>query len=156
MSSVMPLRVMYVDMKSGIRISVLYNDEHLLELRVSASNGIFAGQAGVYADSHTLTEFAGALEGFPNGRDDAREFELGTFDENYAGGGVGFRFFCVDSARHALTQVRLYADSRREADVNDLATLHIPVEAAAIDSFIEELRHIAGKTGEVAALEAAA
>ena len=143
-------------MKSGVLISVLYNDEYLLKLKVSAANGIFAGQADVYADAHTLTEFAGALEGFPNGRDDAREFEMGTFDENDAGGGVGFRFFCVDSTGHALAQVRLYADSRREADVNDVATLHIPVEAVAIDSFIEELRQIAAKTGEVAALEAAA
>jgi hypothetical protein len=69
-------------MKLGIHISVLYNDEHLLKLRVSASNGVFAGQADVYADSDALAEMAGTLKGFPNGRDDEREFEMGTFDEN--------------------------------------------------------------------------
>ena len=156
MPGVMPLRVMQVEMKLGIHIVVLYDDEHLLKLRVSASNGVFAGQADVYADSDDLAEMAGILKGFPNGRNDAREFEMGTFDKNYAGGGAGFRFFCVDSVGHALAQVRLYADARREADVNDLATVHVPVVAASIDSFIEGLGRIAAKTGEAAILEAAA
>ena len=143
-------------MKPGVYIAALYNDEHLLKLRVSASNGVFTGQADVYADSDALTEMARALKGFPNSRDDIREFEVGTFDENYAGGGAGFRFFCVDSTGHALAQVRLQADSRMEAEVNDTATFHIPVIAAAIDSFIEELGRIAANTGESATLEAAA
>jgi hypothetical protein len=142
-------------MKPGVRISVVYNDEYVLKLRVYASNGVFAGQADVYADSDTLAAVADALKGFPDRREDTREFELGTFDEDYAGGGAGFRFFCVDSVGHALAQVRLQADSRTEADVNDAATLHVPVVAAAVDSFVEGLARIAANTAESAVLDAA-
>ena len=74
-------------MKSGIHISVLYNDEHLLKVRIRASNGVFASQADVYADFGALTELANVLRGFPAGRDDTREYETGAFDDNRAGGG---------------------------------------------------------------------
>ena len=33
-------------MKAGLQISVVYTDEHLIELRVAAANGVFAGQVG--------------------------------------------------------------------------------------------------------------
>ena len=143
-------------MKTGLQISVLYTDSHLLKLRVYASNGVFAGQSDVYADCDALAELGRTLKGFPSSRDDTREFEVGAFDANYAGGGAGFRFFCVDSTGHALAQVRLRTDSRREADVNDMVTLHVPVVAAAIDSFVERLVLMAASPGESAFLEAAA
>jgi hypothetical protein len=62
--------------ETGIRISVIYTDEHLIELRVMASNGTFAGQADVYADADAPAEFARVLRGFPASRSDTREFEL--------------------------------------------------------------------------------
>jgi hypothetical protein len=45
-------------MKTGVQISIIYTDEHLIELRVSASNGVFAGQADVYASAEALALFA--------------------------------------------------------------------------------------------------
>src|SRR3712207_6482776 len=97
-------------METGIHIAVIYTDEHLIELRVKASNGVFAGQAEVYADSEVLAEFAAVLRGFPASQNDSREFEIGSFDAAYAGGGAGFRFFCVDSVGHASAEVKLRGD----------------------------------------------
>src|SRR5687767_14654306 len=111
--------------ESGVRISVIYTDEHLIELRISASNGVFAGQADVYADSGAPAEFAVALRGFPKTQGDVREFELGSFDAAYAGGGAAFRFYCLDSVGHAAAEVRLRTDPNLEGGVSDAATFHI-------------------------------
>jgi hypothetical protein len=142
--------------QTGVRISVIYTDEHLIELRVSGSNGVFSGQADVYADSEAPAEFAAVLRGFPRSQADVREFELGSFDAAYAGGGAGFRFYCLDSVGHAAAEVRLRTDPNVEDGVSDLAVLHISVEAAAVDSFVTQLERMAAAVGQAALLEAAA
>jgi hypothetical protein len=142
-------------MKIGVHLSIIYTDEHLIELRVVASNGLFAGQADVYADSEAPAEFAGVLRGFPSSHGDTREFELGSFDTEFAGGGAGFRFFCLDSVGHASAEVRLRGDPKVKGGMSDTVLLHIPVEAAAIDSFVAQLTRMAAVVGQVALLEAA-
>jgi len=143
-------------MKIGVQISVIYTDEHLIELQVVASNGVFVGQSDVYADAKALVEFAGVLRGFPESRGDTREFELGSFDTEYAGGGAGFRFFFLDSVGHASAEVRLRSDPKVNGGVSDTVLLHIPVEAAAIDSFVVQLNRMAAEVGQSAFLGAAA
>lgn len=143
-------------MKFGVQISIVYTDEHLIELRIVASNGVFAGQAEVYADAESLIEFAAVLRGFPESREDTRAFELGSFDEEYAGGGAIFRFFCLDSVGHASAEVRLRSDPKVKGGVSDTVLLHIPVEAGVIDSFVAQLERMAAVVGQSTFLEAAA
>ena len=50
-------------------------------------------------------------------------------------------FFCRDSAGHVAVDVRLRRDGNAWGDVESVA-LRIPVEAAAIDSFVEQLRKV--------------
>ena len=143
-------------MKAGIQISVIYTDEHLIELRVAASNGMFAGGVDVYADSDALTELAEVLRDFPAGQSDSREFEIGSFDAANAGGGAAFRFYCLDSVGHAAAEVRLRSDPEVGGGVSDVVVLHVPVEAAAVDSFVVQLAGSAAVVGQTAQLEAAA
>lgn len=143
-------------MKAGIQISIVYTDEHLIELRIMASNGVFAGQVDVYADSDALTELAEMLRDFPGSQSDSREFEIGSFDAAYAGGGVGFRFYCVDSVGHAAAEVRLRSDPEMGGGVSDTMVVHVPVEAAAIDSFVVQLAGSVEMVGQTARLEAVA
>ncbi|MET0645398.1 MAG: hypothetical protein ABW208_02190 [Pyrinomonadaceae bacterium] len=143
-------------MKAGLQISIIYTDEHLIELRITASNGVFAGQVDVYADSDALTELAEVLRDFPGSQNDAREFEVGSFDSAYAGGGAGFRFYCLDSVGHAAAEVRLRSDPEAGGGVSDTVVLHVPVEAAAIDAFVVQLAGIVEEVGQTARLEAAA
>jgi len=142
--------------KAGIQISIIYTDEHLIELRIMASNGVFAGQVDVYADSDALTELAEVLRDFPASRDDSREFEVGSFDAAYAGGGAGFRFYSLDSVGHAAAEVRLRSDPEVGGGVSDTVVLHVAVEAAAVDSFVVQLAGIVAEVGQTARLEAAA
>ena len=143
-------------MKFGVQISIVYTDEHLIELRIVASNGVFAGQADVYADAESLVEFAGVLRGFPESHKDTCAFELGSFDEAFAGGGAGFRFFCSNSVGHASAEVRLRSGPKVNGGVSDTVLLHMPVEASAIDSFVAQLERMAAVVGQAAFLEAAA
>ncbi len=143
-------------MGTGIHIAIIYTDEHLIELRVKASNGVFAGQAEMYADLGVLAEFAAVLRGFPTSQSDSREFEIGSFDAANAGGGAGFRFFCVDSVSHVSAEVKLRGDPNVKGGVSDSVLLYIPVEAAALDSFVAELELMAAVVGQAAFLEAAA
>lgn len=141
-------------MKNGVELSVIYTDEPLLELRVRASNGVFAGEVDVYSSSEALAKFANVLRDFPATRNDVREFELGVFDAKYAGGGARFRFYCSDSAGHAAVEVKLRADPHPEGSVNSTATFHIPIEAVAIDSFVKQLERMESVLGRAAFLEA--
>ncbi|HZE64455.1 MAG TPA: hypothetical protein VE056_11270 [Pyrinomonadaceae bacterium] len=59
-------------MKTVLKISVIYVEEYLLQLRVSASNGSFAGQADIYAQASDALALANTLRGFPNRADDVR------------------------------------------------------------------------------------
>jgi len=59
------------------------------------------------------------------------------------------RFYCVDKSAHA------YVDSKIESDYDSAGKINsvifsMPVEAAAVDSFVEELRKV-GERGTGAA-----
>ncbi len=142
-------------MKPGVQISNRYVDDHLIQLRIAASNGVFAGQADLYVDSGSLTELADALRGFPTSPRDIRQFELGSFDGADVCGGAKFRFFCVDSVGHAMVEVNLRNDLTVEF-VTNLVVVHIAIEAAAIDSFIKQLESMATLANPIAMLEARA
>ncbi len=140
-------------METGVRISVIYTDEYVTELRVMASNGVFAGQVDdVYAELESLREFAGVLRGVPANFDDTRSFELGSFDAAHVGGGARFRFYCLDSVGHATAEVSLRSDSRAKLSVRGAVVLHIPVEAATVDLFTVQLERIATLGGQAALL----
>lgn len=141
--------------ETGVRISVIYTDEDCIKLRVMASNGVFAGQSDMYASSEALREFAGVLRGFPASSNDTRSFELSSVDAAYADGGAGFRFYCLDSVGHAAAEVSLRSAPEIKSGVSEAVVLHIPVEAAAVDSFTAQLERMAAVGGQAALLEAA-
>ena len=143
-------------MKTGLEISVIYVEEYSLQLSVFASNGSFAGHADIYAQASDILELANLLHAFPTRADDIREFQLGTLDETHAGGGAKFRFYCVDSVGHSLAEVTLRHAPYRPGSAIDSAVFSIPVEASAIDAFVDQLKQMTAIVGNVARLDAAA
>jgi hypothetical protein len=99
-----------------------------------------------------LPELAQRLKGFPAKPSDCREFELGTFDPEYAGGGVRLRFSRLDSPGHSVVDLELRTDNRRSSRHEESAAMRIPVEAGAIDSFISEIGAIGLNAGAKAYL----
>jgi len=143
-------------MKSGIEFSIRYVDNELLELEIRASNGAFAGYAELYENKDGIRDFIDSLRGFPSrSTDPSREFALGTFDPQFAGGGLKLRFYGVDRLGHIAVEVQI-----RTSDIvgrtigSDSATFQVPTEPALLDRFIRELEKWGPNVGDVATLDA--
>ena len=135
----------------GIEISVRWCDDDLVELGILASNGRFSGEVFAYASHDTATSFAAALRGFPNDGTDVRQFEIGTLDPAFAGGGARLEFGCLTLTGKAFVYVRLHGDRGNRPEA---ASFGIEIEAAAIDVFVQELNQLGVGVGESAALRA--
>jgi hypothetical protein len=136
----------------GFRLEVIYADADLNEIRVSAWNGAFGGATDIYIQIDGLVEVAAKLAGFPRDPSDVREFILGAFGHEFAGGAVSMKFYCIDQAGHAFVESRIESGAE-SAGVWQAATLVMPVEAAAIDRFVEDLRRVEKEKSGVAVLE---
>ncbi|MGD0304824.1 MAG: hypothetical protein ABSC71_08355 [Candidatus Acidiferrales bacterium] len=60
----------------GLEIAVLSSDLDVVELRVAAWNGAFAGLLRLYVGHGYLDELADQIAGFPTGLGDERSFAL--------------------------------------------------------------------------------
>ena len=127
-------------MKSGIKLEVVWWDQDVSQFQVRCSNGRFSGHASIYVSHDDLSKMAEALTGFPSHAADTRNFELGTFNPNHADGGIRMHFYCLDSVGHAAVDVKLRGDACVALGEVESVALRIPVEAAAIDSFLEQVR----------------
>jgi hypothetical protein len=137
----------------GFQFSVLYRDNDLVKVRVSASNSVFRGVADLYLGTDQLSEVATQLRGFPKSVSDIREVTLGTFGPDSAGGGVSMRFYCIDRSGHACVETRIEAD-RDSTGRAQSAVLLVLIEASGVDSFVEELRRLNAGTAAAAYLRA--
>src|SRR6266481_2168312 len=88
-------------MEVGIEFQLIWHDNDVLNLRVSAWNGDFGGVAEIYEGVGDLHVAASNLRGFPNNPSDRREIVFGNFDRKRAAGGVSMRFHGVEGPRHA-------------------------------------------------------
>ena len=125
-------------MEPGLSLQIVWSDQNALEVAVRAWNGSFGGHADVYCGLQALGSIADAIRGFPRGTGDMREVTLGSLERKYAGGGVKLRFHCVDSPGHAFVEVMIDSNHPLGGTVQT-ALVSLPVEATAVDSFVEAL-----------------
>jgi hypothetical protein len=132
----------------GIEFQAIRFDNDLIELCVFGWNGSFGGTVALYEGIGDLEQAAEQLRGFPRNPTDGRELIFGNFDPKYAGGGVKMRFHCIGGAAHSHVEVTLLSGSQ-SAGTKQTALLSIPVEAAAIDTFVQELNALGvNRTGK--------
>ncbi len=124
-------------MKSGIEFTVLWSDQDVIKVR--CSNGRFSGDATMYFAHDDLSKLVQTLSGFPSHAGDLRRLEFGTFERNYAGGGIRMHFFCRDSVGHAVVDVQLSGDNCLKPGEPESVRLCMNVEAAGVDSFLAQL-----------------
>ena len=128
-------------MEPGFQFGVLWSDDDVIELRVSAWNGTFGGSADLYVGIGHLEETAARLDGFPSSPSDTRELIFGSFDPKLVGGGVSMHFYCADGAAHGRVESNI--ESRRDS-AGSAQSVHLllPIEAASVDTFVGELRQL--------------
>lgn len=140
-------------MKKAIQIKSLAEDDSLLQVSISATNGQFSGQAVCYTTRSTLAELRNQLAGFPRSIDAVVEFTTGE------GKNLSFfslKFFCVDNAGHVVVNVKICHNkvytTMPANNEHFMTTFDIPVEAWAIDEFVKTLNRVAeGDVGAVTA-----
>jgi hypothetical protein len=125
----------------GFEFRVCWHDEDVIELYVAAWNGAFGGGADIYEAIGDLRFAAERLRGFPNHPKDTREVVFGNFDRKCAGGGVRLRFHCIDGAGPAYVEAMIDSNYVSGGTVQT-ALLAMPVEAAAVDTFVRELEKL--------------
>ena len=128
-------------MQASIEFQLIWHDNDVLNLRVSAWNGSFGGVADIYEAIGALETAASNLRGFPKSPSDKREVIFGNFHRNCAAGGIALRFHCVDGAGHAFVEATIDANYETGGTIQNVV-LAMPVEAAAVDEFVRELRQL--------------
>ena len=127
--------------KSYLELQVVWKDDDMFELKVTASNGRYFGITEVYDTTESLLNFAYLLIDFPN---DNREIIHETgFKDGYAY--FSMNFYCIDNSGHIGVEIYLednVATEFRHEEKNKLK-LEIIVEPSAIDNFQKELSQLA-------------
>jgi hypothetical protein len=137
--------------ESGLNFEVIWSDEDMIEVVLTCSNEHFSGRAEIYLSHRALSELADVLRGFPSSGTDSREVELGTFDSGHADGGVKMKFRCSDALGHAVVEIKLRGESEGLSELESVA-LRIPIEPAAVDSFVQQLMAMDSTIGASASL----
>lgn len=130
---------------------IVWSDVDVVQIAILGWDGAFAGLVEVYAAHGELKEVAAQLSGFPHNPGDVREIALGTFERNFAGGGLRMRFHCVDSSGHAFVEAAMDANFKNGGTIQS-AVLAMPFEPAALDVFVQELKDLESVRGDVARL----
>jgi hypothetical protein len=128
-------------MDRSLIVEYLYHDGDIVEVNVSVWNGRFGGQTALYLEHGQLRSIVETLMGFPNNFSDIRQFSLGAFGKEFAGGAAALTFSCKDMAGHTQIVVHLEADQWKEAALEEVR-LYFEFEPAALDRFVAELASI--------------
>lgn len=138
-----------------LQFAIVWNDEDLQEVVISASSGLFSGQVNLYAGWNELKEIAERLRGFPSNRDDKREFTIGQ--DNLSGyGTASLRLYCVNSRGHVAVEVTLHTNPANSSDGKESAVVIVPAVVGDIDRLAADLRSISNQVGASAVLRSAA
>jgi hypothetical protein len=133
---------------TGIQFRAVWFDDDATQLFVFGWNGSFGGTASVYEGTGDLEKAAEHIRGFPRNPTDMREVVFGTLDRKCAGGGVKLRFHCIGGAGHAFVEAKFDANCDSAGTIQT-AVLSMPVEAEAVDRFVQELQIVgANRAGE--------
>lgn len=124
-----------------LTLELVWFDDDMLELRLRASNGRFAGEVNFYAALDEPSKFSAAIEGFPRSVSDVREYEFGSTDTpGY--GTAKIRLRCKDRKGHLAAQVSIHANPMDEDSAAESASIQLEVLPAAIDLFVGELQSV--------------
>lgn len=138
-----------------LEFAVVWNDEDLQEVVVSASSGLFTGQVNLYAGWNELESIAESLRDFPLSRTDRREIQLGQ--DNLSGYGTAtLTVYCTDSLGHLGIEIAMRTNPADSAKGKESAVVVVQVVVGDLDRFAADLRRINNEVGAQAVLRSAA
>ena len=130
-----------MDDKFYLELEVIWNDEHMFELRVNSNNGRYSGTTEVYETKESLIPFAKSLAGYPFGGGEL----IHTCGEQDSYAFFEMRFYQIGTTGIVGVQLKLeenVATEYREEE-KDKLKMELIVEPNAIESFQKELLNLA-------------
>lgn len=132
-------------MEPRLELVAIWEDEDLFEVRVSASNGKFAGETCCYTLREEIAGLGGLLTGFPKGP--AETFQFTSADA--ANSHFTLQGCCRDALGHLSVRIKLVERWFSASQVE----FELKVEPAAVDRFASALMHLStAGVGEVSAV----
>jgi hypothetical protein len=128
-------------MNTGLKVSYLWHDIDVIQVRVTVENADFRGTTDVYVGTDGLLEAAALLAGFPTNNLDKRQLVFGAEGKGFAGGFVRLNFYCRDGAGHSAFCATIEGDyGNRES--TESAIVDVSFEPAALDAFVLQLQQV--------------
>ena len=134
-----------------MKVEVIYQDVHLTQIRLSAWNGEFGGAAEIYLALGQLHSIAGAIAGFPASLTDVREMAIGAVGPLSAGGAASLRFLCAKGSGSSNLELQIESAECTNSTRQHVSMI-LPIEAAALDSFVSQLRDVSTDRSKTAFL----
>ena len=127
--------------ESYLELELIWKDDEMFELRVTASNGRYFGITEVYETSESLDHFAELLFGFP--KNNLTLFHEMDKKNSYAY--FSMKYYCINNAGHLGIEINLEENVSTEYrnEEKDKLKLEIIVEPSAIDNFQKALKQLA-------------
>lgn len=129
---------------SGIVVSVIFSDLHLMQLQIRAANGAFAAEVDTYVSHDAFATVATRLKGFPVSPDETRRIEIVPK--------ISLTISTVDSLGHSIITVDMACDVPEQNNVTPRAIFNILANPGQIDQFAAELSHLKPEIGASASL----
>lgn len=139
--------------RQGLTLEVIWFDDDVLELLVIAESSHFRAAVQAYCGHGHLSDIADSIVDFPASIHDRRQFTLGAFGPNYAGGAASVDLIVQDNAGHCGALVQLEADHRAGTPVES-AVVMFRTEPSDIDEFVPALRRLDQDRSGIAKLQA--
>jgi hypothetical protein len=133
--------------KENIEIEIIWEDAHLIEVYVHATNGRYCGTTEVYTTELELLTFADKLKDFPKKVSDTAILEMGG---QMNGSFCKIEFYCIDGVGH--TAIRVYlekvVDDYLRPEEKNSVRLEIGDTSGGIENFGRQIAKIAkNRTG---------
>jgi hypothetical protein len=128
-------------MRTGLKVTYLWHDNDVIEVRVTVENSRFRGMADAYVGTDELLAAAATLAGFPVNGADKREVIFGAEGKGFAGGAARLQFYCSDLAGHAQFRATIEGDYGNQ-EVAESASICVDFEPASLDGFLAELQQV--------------
>jgi hypothetical protein len=125
---------------NGLRLDVLWLDEHIVEVSIDAGNGRFRGTAQWYAPLDWATRIATTVRGFPTSPTDRRELQLGRLDPGTLQGSAHIVMRCAGGRGYAAIELTIQWE-------NESATFGFETDPASIDRWVRELDGLPNEVG---------
>jgi hypothetical protein len=129
---------------------IVWKDDSMVELVVSASNGFFSAEGRGYTTDEAILDFASKIKDYPTTPKDTLEFNVGDQKIN----SFSLRFYCLDGVGRTaiLVSIRDFTmDQFGQTDL-DFATFRMLVSPESFRQFSVSLRKMIKDNEFVASL----